>query len=69
MTQTQARRRIWERLAATARADIDNADWMLNETEDEADYEKLELACTQVADSIDARLNCKRSPTRRRRIW
>lgn len=72
LTMVEARVRIWERLAATARADVDNGDW----TEDEADFKesdhaKYMRACEQVADSIDARLarlqrNRSRTVMRRR---
>ncbi len=67
MTQLEARRIVWERLATTARADIDNADW----TEDEGDgseetARRLLKACEQVAESIRKRLRkMKQQPTRK----
>lgn len=58
MTKRQARRIIWERLAATARADLDIGDWIIDELErigsknEEADVQRLEDASRYVADVI-----------------
>jgi len=56
VNQVKARRRIWERLATTARHDIDNADWVWDESEDQQDHERLFLACEEVAAVIDRKL-------------
>ena len=52
MNMCEARRRIWERLATTAVADIDNGDWVYSESDNEADAQRLLKACEQVACAI-----------------
>jgi hypothetical protein len=56
MNMFEARLRIWERMATTARADVDNGDWVVDESEDADDQARLLLACDQVADSIESHI-------------
>jgi hypothetical protein len=49
MTKTEARRRVWERMSVTARADADLGDWQFDESDDEKDHARLQEACEHVS--------------------
>lgn len=53
MTKQEARRRIWERLAATARNDIAIGDWMYDEANTDADIDRIQEASEDVARVIE----------------
>lgn len=53
MNQAEARLRVWERLRVTTSADVALGDWVLDETDDEADQRRMLKACKQVAATID----------------
>ena len=53
MTYVEAKRIVWERLATTVENDgHSNSDWMLDESEDPKDHERLEKACKEIGRSI-----------------
>lgn len=70
MTKVEARRRIWERMAATARADVDLGEWIYDELEHarqpytDANVKRLEDACHDVAEIIE-RVHLRGRRTRR----
>ena len=53
MTKREARRRIWERLASTARNDLSLGDWLYEEAGSDADVDRLKEASEEVARSIE----------------
>lgn len=69
MNQQEARRRIWERMATTAETDgTMNCDWILDESEDPKDHERLLRACEEVAAIIRRRLTKKVTAIIKRRL-